>query len=627
MFQKHILFYLQETMNDNKDDIKPYLQYNSVRSEGKPNLYEMSEVNIGPGTESRDDLLVNQTSDVSRDMGSSEAAKRFQHLDVQIKEEPIMNGTSGTSNCNEMEFIRHLLVSDYRDHTGKMNLDVHNNPRFIFRVDTDYAVCIKNEPESNSCEAIDPVASMNDANPSKAKSYHESLGKNSNSGCYYENDGKPDNGDNGHCYIDCKPASYDLQNHATQIKDGPMKCEIAEDLIHRNTLPCTDTINNSGSSVHNYHDHHHTFSISYEKLNSSDNKDSSTEGELTKHEVFKCDICSYTIIMPCHTETNYSGMRRYSTVKPNNLVTNQRKRTGEKPYKCDECSYSSDRRGDLVRHKKKHIGEKPYKCDVCNYCTFMSCDLVKHKRKHTGEKPYMCDVCNYCTTRSDQLADHQARHTEEKLHKCDLCSYGSVRFRDLVMHIKRKHTGEKLYKCDVCSYSTTSSGQLADHQERHKHEKGEKIYKCDVCTTGSSNLVRHKRKHTGEKSFKCDVCSYCAKESSNLVRHKRKHTGEKSFKCDVCSYCAKESSNLVRHKRKHTGEKSFKCDVCSYRTTGSSNLVRHKRKHTGEKSFKCDVCSYCAKESSNLVRHKRKHRERNRSSVMCVVIVLKNQVI
>ena len=474
MFHKHILFYLQDTVNDNKDDTKPYLQYKSIRSKGKPNLYEMGKVNIRTGTDSRDDLLVNQISDRSRDMRYSEAAKRFLNLDVQIKEEPTMDGTSGTSNCNEMNFIKQLHGSDYpSDNTRKKDLDIHNNPRFIFRDDTDYAVCIKNEPESNSCEAIDPVASMNDANPSKAKSYHGTLGNNSNSGCYYGNDRKPDNGDNSHCYVDCKAASYDMKNHDTQTIYGPMKCEIAEDLIQRNTLPCTDIINNSSASVHNYHDHHHTFSISYEKLNSSDNKDSSTEGELTTHEVFKCDICSYSIIMPCDTETNYFGMRRYSNVKPNNLVTNKGKQREEKPYKCDECSYKTARPGDLVRHKKKHTGERPYKCDVCNYSTFLSCDLVKHKRKHTGEKPYMCDVCSYSTTRSDQLADHQARHTEEKPHKCDLCSYSSVRSRDLVMHIKRKHTGEKPYKCDVCSYSTILRGNLMRHKT--KHSRGETV--------------------------------------------------------------------------------------------------------------------------------------------------------
>ena len=583
MFHIHILFYLQETMNDNKDDTKPYLQYNSIRSKGKPNLYEMSEVSIGSGTDSRDNSSVNQTSDGSRDMGSSEATQRFQNLGVQIKDEPTMDSTSGTSNSNEMDFIRQLHVSDYpRDNAGKRDFDVHNNPRFIFRVDTGYAVCIKNEPESNSCEAIDPVTSVNDANPSKARSYHGKLGKNHNSGCYYEHDRNPDNGDNSHCYVDCKPASYDLQNHDTQMKDGPMKCEITEDPIQRDTLPCTGTISNSGSNVHNYHDHHHTFSISYEKLNSSDNKDSSTEGELTKHEVFKCDICSYTIIMPCHTETNYFRMRRYNTVKPNNLVTNKRKQRGEKPYKCNECSYSSDRRGDLVRHKKKHIGEKPYKCDVCNYCTFMSCDLVKHKRKHTGEKPYMCDVCSYSTTRSDQLADHQARHTEEKPHKCDLCSYGSVRSRDLVMHIKRKHTGEKLHKCNVCSYSTILRG----------------------------NLMRHKTKHTGEKPYKCDMCSYSSSRLDHLVEHKVRHTGEKLYKCDVCNYSCVRFRDLVRHKRKHTGENPYKCDMCSYSSSRSCDLVRHKRKHTGEKPYTCDVCNFSTAWPRSLNAHKQQHMDK-----------------
>ena len=444
VFNKHILFYLQETMNDNKDNTKPYLQYNSVQSEGKPNPYEMSTVNTSTGTESRDNRLVNQTSDGSRDMGSSEATKRFQKLGVQIKEEPNMDDTSGTSNRNETGFNGQLHVSHYPSdnsgkgklgqsdrnfyvrikeepskystsvtpscnetglsvNTGKGNLDACNGPRVAFRDGTDYAVCIKYEP--NSCEEIDPDASINDVNPSKAYVQTKNYDILGNTDIRHPYQHHPDNVhpfhasvDKRHCYGDCKPAPDDLQNQDTQMKYGPMKCKIAEHPIQKNTVYCNN--HNGGSSVQNNHDHSHIFSISYEKIYSSDSDDSSAERQRNTQKVFRCDICSYRVTLPC--ETNYQkdtevkqykcDMCSYNTVYPRNLALHNEKHTSDKPYKCNVCIYSTYRSSSLEMHKRKHTGENRFKCDMCSYSTNWNSELRRHKRKHTGEKPYKCDV-------------------------------------------------------------------------------------------------------------------------------------------------------------------------------------------------------------------------------------------
>ena len=43
--------------------------------------------------------------------------------------------------------------------------------------------------------------------------------------------------------------------------------------------------------------------------------------------------------------------------------------SGEKLFKCDQCSYLSTRAWNLKLHKLNHTGETPYKCGQCHYPT------------------------------------------------------------------------------------------------------------------------------------------------------------------------------------------------------------------------------------------------------------------
>ena len=94
-----------------------------------------------------------------------------------------------------------------------------------------------------------------------------------------------------------------------------------------------------------------------------------------------------------------------------------RSHTGERPFKCDSCGFSSMDKSSLTKHIRTHTGERHFKCDLCNYsCVYSKSDLIKHVRTYTGEKPYKCELCDYCSAQKSGLTKHMRMHTREKLY-------------------------------------------------------------------------------------------------------------------------------------------------------------------------------------------------------------------
>ena len=50
-----------------------------------------------------------------------------------------------------------------------------------------------------------------------------------------------------------------------------------------------------------------------------------------------------------------------------------RQHTGEKPFECDLCEYTTSDHNSLRRHKMRHSGERPYKCPFCSYACIQVC--------------------------------------------------------------------------------------------------------------------------------------------------------------------------------------------------------------------------------------------------------------
>ncbi|XP_035664079.1 zinc finger protein 248-like [Branchiostoma floridae] len=124
-----------------------------------------------------------------------------------------------------------------------------------------------------------------------------------------------------------------------------------------------------------------------------------------------------------------------------------------------------------ISAEKSYICKKPYKCDQCDYSTAWKYNLDQHVRNHTGKKPYMW---------KSALNQHLAKHTGEKPYLCE--------------------EWEKPFTCDRCDYSAAQKCTLDQHLMTHT---GEKPYMCGECghrTAEKSDLARHMRTHTGEKT-------------------------------------------------------------------------------------------------------------------------------
>ena len=439
-----------------------------------------------------------------------------------------------------------------------------------------------------------------------------------------------------------------------------------------------------------------------------------------EHQLYKCRICSFTSVFPeklkshiikqhvCKKEK--SEALTVQTLKNENEVFEQQAprkiimidgvplgKVKKVPqcYICDVCGRIYSSKFSLERHVRCHTGERPYECDVCDFSTsyrehmqrhMMSVHLVVHsdepkqkyvpkhrrskeeqerddemsqehgenspnkKRRNILRKRFECAACGIRSTHKSDLVEHiKEKHPKAHIVSLDnndgskvhlvvtaskkprevrkftaTCSYCSKVFNDnwkYMVHL-RSHTGVKPFSCSECDFHATTKMTVRDHIHR-KHPNcphAKLILKLVNITDGSVEEVAI---DVPQKEFKCELCMTVFPGNYELKTHKfKEHPEAKPFSCTMCDQREWARANIIIHcSEKHpdfdletlilrNGRPTKigpinlpKCDTCSKMFPYQSLLYLHQRTHTGERNYGCDSCDFRTDSKKALTRH------------------------
>ncbi|KAM9058777.1 zinc finger protein 335 isoform 2-T2 [Megaptera novaeangliae] len=204
-------------------------------------------------------------------------------------------------------------------------------------------------------------------------------------------------------------------------------------------------------------------------------------------------------------------------------------------FKCLQCSYRSRRWSSLKEHMFNHMGSKPYKCDECSYTSVYRKDVIRHAAVHSRDRKkrpdptpklssFPCPVCGRVYPMQKRLTQHMKTHSTEKPHMCDKCGKSFKKRYTFKMHLLThiQAVANRRFKCEFCEFVCEDKKVLLNHQLSHVSDKPFKCSFCPYRTFREDFLLSHVAvKHTGAKPFACEYCHFSTRHKKNLRLHVR----------------------------------------------------------------------------------------------------------